>query len=59
MSKRLILALLLVALSTVALLMNNTDSVSLNLFTYSLSTNLAFALLGAEVMGVIVGLLLK
>jgi uncharacterized integral membrane protein len=60
MSKRLIVALLLVALSVVLLILNNSDSgVTLNLFTYVLKTKLVFALLGAEVLGVVVGLFLK
>ncbi len=58
MSRKILVALVLIALGVIVMLLN-TDPISLKLVGTSLRLAAAFAYLGFTILGIVVGLLLK
>ncbi len=59
MSRNLLIALILIAVTVVVLLFNNSGSISIDLMVTTLRGGKAMVLLGFTAIGVIIGLLLR
>ncbi len=59
MSRNLLIALILIALTVLVLLFNNTGNVSVNLLVTSVRATSALVFLGFTAVGVIIGLMLR